>query len=518
MTLSISLKHRKVIAPATAQVANLFPTAMMLSGGHCAVPHGAVETILLRALGYQVPSPLESYYVFGGTKPYETQIKTAAFLSMNKRAYCLNGMGTGKTKALLWAYDYLRSEGATGRVLAVVPLSTMVNTWQSECFQTVPHINAAVLHGSKERRLKYLNSDAEILIINHDGITVIFDELMAALKSGDITHVIIDELAAFRHKSSSATGRTSCMMKLAAAAEWVWGVTGTPVPNKATDAWAQCRIVTPNTVPRYFSHFQNATMVKDGPFKWKPRPEALEIVHKAMQPAIRFSLDEVVELPDCVEQHRTVTLGVNQKRHYNEMRKTAMAKIGTHEITAMNAGVEFSKLLQISMGWVYDGDGAIVQLDNEDRVDALLNVIEAAPKKVIVYVPFKHALEGLSEALTKAGVDHAVVSGDTPPNKRPEIFRLFQQTNKYKVILAHPRCMAHGITLTAATVTVWFSPITSGDIFEQASHRFRRIGQKERQLLLMFAGTPAETRLYKLLLGRRSQQLDLLDLFSQEAA
>ena len=48
---------------------------------------------------------------------------------MNPRSYVLNSMGTGKTKACIWAFDYLRSIGRAQRMLVVCPLSTMDFTW-----------------------------------------------------------------------------------------------------------------------------------------------------------------------------------------------------------------------------------------------------------------------------------------------------------------------------------------------------------------------------------------------------
>ena len=43
------------------------------------------------------------------------------------------------------------------------------------------------------------------------------------------------------------------------------------------------------------------------------------------------------------------------------------------------------------------------------------------------------------------------MTGDTSPKQRDVIFGDFQDTPKYKVLLAHPACMSHSLTLTAAT-------------------------------------------------------------------
>ena len=83
-----------------------------------AVPHRTEETTLLRNLGYDAPAPIRSYYDWPGRfKPFHAQREAAAFLSMNKRAFNLVELGTGKSLASLWAYDYLRGIGQMNKAL-----------------------------------------------------------------------------------------------------------------------------------------------------------------------------------------------------------------------------------------------------------------------------------------------------------------------------------------------------------------------------------------------------------------
>jgi len=434
-------------------------------------------------------------------------------LTLEQRAYVLNGMGTGKTKAALWAFDYLRSNNICGKMLVSAPLSTLTFTWAREIFSTVPHIKYAVLHGSKAKRLDLLKDpDVDVFVINHDGHRVIFDELM---KRTDINVLLIDELAVFRNGQSQ---RNKSMSRLANRMEWVWGMTGSPIPTSPTDAWAQARLVTPNTVPKYFSRFREDLMHKATAFKWVPKPDAVEKAFAAMQPAVRFTLDDVVELPDMVERNVDVALGPKQTKIYKTLAEQCYVAVQNHEITAANAGAVMMKLLQISTGWVYDKNHRVVALDNNDRIQALLDAIESTDRKVLVFAPFKHALDGISSALTAGFIEHATVDGDTPATKRAEIFNLFQNTGKYRVILAHPQCLAHGITLTAADTVIWFAPVMSLEIYDQANHRIRRVGQAHKQLVLHLQSTPVEKRIYKMLQQKQKVQDQLLKLFEDETA
>ena len=65
----------------------------------------------LRNLGVRAPSPIETRYKWSGTyKPFDHQKKTSAFFTMNKKAFCFNEQGTGKTASAIWAADYLLNQ------------------------------------------------------------------------------------------------------------------------------------------------------------------------------------------------------------------------------------------------------------------------------------------------------------------------------------------------------------------------------------------------------------------------
>lgn len=506
----ISKKHKVIGVPLAPAVENLFPN-MQRMDGMLLVPHQPSETDMLRKLGYEVPSPIISNYDFPhplGEPPFDAQIKTSSLLTLNKRAYVLNSMGTGKTRAALWAWDYLNTNKLAGKLLVIAPLSTLRFTWGREIFTTLPGRKYVIVYGSRTKRLEILNDkEADIFIINHDGVKTVINELQARR---DIDTLVIDELAVYRNGQSQ---RNRMMRQYAASFNWVWGMTGAPIPNSPTDAWGQVQIITPHKVPRYFKGFREALMNRVSQFTWVPKPDAVEKAFLAMQPAVRFTLEDVVELPEAIYRTVDIELGLTQSKIYKQIAAHCYAAVQSGEITAANAGAAFSKLLQISTGYVYASDGSVVNLDNEDRLKALTDTIMSTTGKKLVFVPFKHALKGIADALKNENIDFARMSGDTPMNERGEIFNIFQNTDKYQVLAAHPQCLAHGITLTRADTVIWFSPVTSLEIYEQANARISRVGQKAKQLFLHFQGTPVERRIYKLLQNKQSVQGELLNLF-----
>jgi SNF2 family DNA or RNA helicase len=287
------------------------------------------------------------------------------------------------------------------------------------------------------------------------------------------------------------------------------------MPNEPTDVWAPARIISPDLVPKHFGKFRDMMMLKIAQFKYLPKSDSTQRAYEVMQPAVRFTLDDILELPDAVDQMVEIEMGPQQKKIYKALATTCYAALQGNQITAVNAGALLTKLLQVSTGWVYDKDHKIVPLDADDRVRALIDAVNATDRKIIIFTPFKHTLAGISDALTKDGIDHAVVSGDTSATERGEIFNAFQNSSKYKAIAAHPQTMAHGLTLTAADTMAWFAPITSYEIFEQARARIRRVGQRHKQLYLHFTGSPVEKKLYAMLHKRQSVQDSFLELFEE---
>lgn len=511
----VSAKHRRLVVPYYEGIASLIPTAQKFEwrgAPHLALPHNEDHTKLVRNFDIPAAAPIQYYYDWCGGTPFEAQRQSASMLTVERRAYVLNGMGTGKTRTVLWAYDWLRREGRVRRMLVVAPLSTLHMTWWREVFQVTPHLKANVLYGSRDKRFQMLEDPADIYIVNHDGLEIVATEI---INRTDIDVLVFDELAVYRTQS---TKRWKTANRIAQRKERVWGLTGSPTPNAPTDAYAQVKLVTPGQMPGGFVAFRESVMTKVSTFKWVAKPTALKVVEAAMTPAVRYTLDDVVELPEVVV--RTVEVPQSQKQiaAYEELRKRLSAMFAEGQITVQNAGILMNKLLQVSMGWVYTDKRGVVSLDPADRLQALADSIESTDRKVIVFVPFIHALDGVSTFLKGQGVEHEVVSGDTPKRQRDDVFGRFQMTSSPRVIVAHPQCMSHGLTLTAADTIIWFGPFASLETFEQANARITRVGQKHRQQVLLFAGTPAENKLYKRLQDKKGVQDALLDMLRERTA
>jgi SNF2 family DNA or RNA helicase len=171
-----------------------------------------------------------------------------------------------------------------------------------------------------------------------------------------------------------------------------------------------------------------------------------------------------------------------------------------------------------SLGYVYTREGKTIILDNTPRLQLILDLVDSSEKKVILFSAFKSAIAGLSAMLTANQVEHGIIHGDVPLGKRNGIFYDFQNTPKYRVLLAHPTTMAHSLTLTAATTIIWSGPVTSLDTFLQANARIYRTGQTSKTLIAMVGGTGCEKKMYQILSRNDKTQNKFLEIVESKSS
>lgn len=512
--IHVSQLHKQIVVPWRHDIMTLFPHAKPLKfegQNLIALPHKLQEVQLLRNLKLPAPAPIAYHYNFptlDGKRAFAAQIKTCSLMTTSMRAYILNKMGVGKTRCAVWSFDFLRRCGDANKMLVVAPLSTLNVTWVREIMATIYGMRVQVLVGSAKRRLERLATDADIYIINHDGLTIIEQALMSR---PDIDVICFDEVGAYRNARAE---RSKVARRVAQTRRWVWGMTGSPTPQAPTDAYGIAKLINPHTSPASFTRFRDEVMVKLSQFKWAPRKDASEIVARILQPSVAFTLDDVVELPPLIERQIDVEQGKRQRDAYKTMADHCAIWLKEGAVTAANGGVVLGKLLQIACGYVYADGRKPVTLDNDMRLEMTLDIVENTERKAIVFCPYLHAVAGLATFFSANHVDFAVVTGDVSMDKRNDIFNRFQNTDQIRVLLAHPQCMSHGLNLQAADTIVWFAPIHSLEIFEQANARIRRVGQKHKQQIFMLQGARAERLVYQSLRNKREAQDTVLDILA----
>ncbi|MFN5117807.1 MAG: DEAD/DEAH box helicase [Cyanobacteriota bacterium] len=458
----------------------------------------------------QIPSPMFRDYDWPGMyTPFDHQRETAAYLSLRPRAFCFNEAGTGKTSAAIWSADYLMRLGLIKRVLVICPLSIMFSAWQADIFKTTMHRTAAVAHGDKHKRAKIINSAYDFVIINFDGVGVVREEIAAA----KFDLIIVDEANAYKTVS---TVRWKTLAKLITPQTWLWMMTGTPASQSPVDAYGLAKMISPERVPKFVTAWRDKVMIQASRFKWMPKSTAKDEVFSALQPAIRFSKAECLDLPDVTYQTRDIPLSGQVQKYYKELKNQLLIEAAGEQVSAVNAAAAMSKLLQISGGAVYTDKKDIVEFDISPRLNALKEVLDETLHKVIVFVPFLHTIEVVTKFLDKEGVTNEVISGSVTAKNRADVISRFQLDENPRVLVIQPQSASHGVTLTAADTIVFWSPVLSVETYMQCIGRIDRVGQQNKMTVVHLQGSEAERKVYQMLQGKIDSHLKLVDLYKQE--
>lgn len=459
--------------------------------------------------GYPIESPVHHKYTWVGKfTPLNHQKETSAFFTYNKRGYCHNGLGSGKTMSALWAADYMLKEGIISRILILGPLSTLPDAWERTLFNHMPHIRYHLVHGAGKKALidyPHEFKNVQVFIANHEfvrssdrGVFVCKDLLPLDL-------VIVDEGASFR---ALGTEKSKGLKQLLKDVPYVWWMTATPTPNSPVDAWMQADIMGTRQGMSY-ANFRDKTMIRVSEHTWVPRPNAAVHVKQILSPSICFRTEDCIDLPGITYQNRAATMTTDQKKVYTELSKNAYVELmNGGVVSALNEGIKANKLLQVACGILYTDDSETAEVAAVDKLHILSEILDEADTPVIVFAPYKSVVKHLAAKLHKHNPE--VILGDVNIRERKRIFDAVQD-GSCRLLIAHPRTMSHGVTLTASACIVWYAPVYSNETYEQANGRIYRQGQNKHCNVIHITSCEVEREMYHRLEHRQKMQGAVLD-------
>jgi hypothetical protein len=233
---------------------------------------------------------------------------------------------------------------------------------------------------------------------------------------------------------------------------------------------------------------------------------------------VRHKFEDCVDIPPNYQYTVPFEMPPKVARVFSEMRAHSVALLNNHHaITAVNAAVAVGKLIQIASGAVYDSDGRYNVIDTS-RYELIMDLVEQA-KHSLVFFLWEHQRDLLIAEAEKRGLTYAVLDGNVKDKEREAVVAGFQK-GFYRVIFAHPKSAAHGLTLTKGTRTIWSSPTPDLELFIQGNKRQHRIGQTEKtETIVVLGDNPVEQRVYHEILVPKKHRMDtLLSLFADNTA
>ena len=362
-------------------------------------------------------------------------------------------------------------------------------------------------------------TEADVYVTNHDAVKWLAKQKPAFFDKFDT--LVVDEVGAFKHHTSQ---RSKALNKIKKYFTYRHVMNGTPAPNTITDLWHQMFIVDDGErLGTSFFKFRSAACTPEqvGPqanmIKWHDRPGVNEAVSKLVEDVtIRHKFEDCIDIPPNHEYSIPYQLTPRQHAAYESMAATQLAMISDNVVSAVNAAVVATKLLQIASGAVYDEDGTYQLVDTE-RYNAVLDKAEERAHTVIFFL-WQHQKDLLIAEAKKRKMTYCLIDGTVPDGTRHENVQNYQR-GLYRICFAHPQSAAHGLTLTRGSATIWASPTYNLEHYEQGLRRIYRASQTEKTETITFiAEDTIEERVFDALTNKKLRMDDLLQQITTEAA
>lgn len=451
--------------------------------------------------------------VEGRFTPMQHQLYTSAFIVTHPRCHVLSDPRTGKTGATGLAMDYLqRNRYVTGGFLIITTVTTMQAVWEDSIRAMCPNAIVRIVHG--KNRDSALEAPADFYITNYDSCRISESAFTRAVQEGRIGGCVIDEMT---HIGNSTSKRHKSIFNITRGMERVIGITGSPAENAET-VYGMARMINPSALPcRNKSSWINLVT-----FQWGPQPyqrslakEAPAIIHKTLQPAVRFNKNDILDLPPITYQDRKCDMSKEQKELREKLRLYAMAILDSGEtVTGVNGGALFQRMMQMAVGFATSVDGKTVSIEHKERLETIIEAVEETTAKTVIFGNYKFGNHMLAEELRVEGHTVEIIDGDVTGDRRADILRRFNTDKDPRILIAHPVTTSFGVELAAADTMIFNGPVFGGFTYAQALERLSSVKQKAKNInIINVFCTPEEQRAFKSLKEGRQTGALVAEMF-----
>ena len=415
------------------------------------------------------------------------------FKPHNYQAYCMEqimekpalglflDMGLGKTIITLSAIQQLKyGRFQVNKVLVIAPKKVAEATWQREAekWDNVKRLRISTVLGSESKRIRALNTQADIYIINRENVVWLVDHYK---NSWPFDMVVVDEFSSFKSHSAK---RFKALAAIRGHIRRIVGLTGTPSPNGLNDLWSQVYLLDQGArLGKYYTHFRDryfepGKRSRDVIYSYDPKAGADTAIMDAVSDiCISMKSEDYLELPDITYDTVPVQLDAKAAKAYAKLERDMVLALNDNEVIDVASAAALSnKLQQLANGAIYDENKEWHEVHN-CKIDAFMELVEQLNgKSALVFYNFRHDLERLTEALKKSKLRVRLLAG--PQDEKD------WNDGKIDILLAHPASAAYGLNLQeGGNHVVWFGLNWSLELYQQANKRLHRQGQKEKVII-----------------------------------
>jgi SNF2 family DNA or RNA helicase len=428
------------------------------------------------------------------TKPYKHQL-TALEKSWNKETYAyFMEMGTGKTKVLIDNMSMLYDKGKIDGALIVAPKGVIKTWYEQELPTHLPdHIeNVTVLwqpnitKGQQEKleSLFEIETSLHILVMNVEAFST--DKGMKFASKFLNSHKVLMAIDESTTIKTPTAKRTKNIISLSNHAKYKRIMTGSPVTKNPLDLYTQCLFLDP-----YLLDFQSYYAFRNRYAVMKSmhvRGRTIQVVHafqnlaelsdKLQGFSYRVLKEDCLDLPPKNFTKRHIVLSSEQRKAYDQMKKTALATLNGKVTSTVTVLTQLMRMHQITCGHFTADDGS-TQLIPNNRITELMSVLEETEGKAIIWANYQRDITNIIQSIIKEYGPGSVVDyyGLTPQEDRQENIKKFQNDENCRFIVGTPQTGGYGITLTQANTVIYYSNGYDLEKRLQSEDRAHRIGQ-----------------------------------------
>jgi len=394
--------------------------------------------------------------------------------------------GTGKTAVGLEITNHFN------KTLVVSPLSIIDAAWIEDCkrFYTNKKI-VSLWSTNKKDRIEFLNTEADIYVINFDGIKVIFNEILE--KKFDC--IIVDESSKMKNHKSQIT---QYLLKLLDVIPNRFVLSGCPAPNHNSEMFSQMKFINPdifgNNYYGFLAKYFNQDM--ENPHRWYQTQENKDSYFNRLSTQSKFIRKvDCLDLPDKIFQVRKFELCKEQKKYYENMLQDIKDNI--NQWSKFEFTAKLMKLREIISGFIINKDGTISEFETQ-KDNELFSVIEdIGDKPIIIWCQFTHEVNRLAKKFNGTAL--------TSKTKNRDIVISDFKNNKIKLLFTNPKLVGHGLTFINCNYNIYYSLSFSYEEFKQSQDRIHRIGQVNKCTYIILQGkNTIDEIMYKCLQNKKS--------------
>jgi len=462
-----------------------------------------------------LPKPSKNGWV---PSPYlmEHQKRGAAIAKERPRHCFWHETGTGKTVLSIEIWKQKRV-----KTLVVCPLSIIEGAWIEDIRKFAPDCRTANLwrlnkrRGSKTKpsisgRIAFDQTlkTCDIGIVNFDS----FKGLRQELEAAGFRMLIVDESSFIKNYRAAVTKDIS---KFADTMWYVYLLSGTPAPNSDMEFFSQIRLVDPFLFGRsfYFFKMEWFRQTDFAGFRWGLKSDMKdEFKRRVAKVSDYVNKHDVLDLPERTYNIRKIYLSPAEERVYKEMARKMVTEIDEQEIEAANAAVKVMKLREVTSGFLFDEDKNVKVFGDSKLKELKILLEEIGGKPVVIWIQFQPEAAMIMKFLQ----DKAVLCNSSVSTARQADHIRDFKAGKVQYLVAHPKSVGHGHTLTHCSDAVYYSLSYSYEQQTQSADRIYRYGAKNTcSYYFLLADETIDEAIYRTLFNKEARLTEVLDHVKQ---